>query len=85
VLTPRKPQQQSLRAPVPRIPKAGRPKRKPRKTAGLQRYATLLRQALEVKKPAGPQLETLLRPEYGESGRVSKDAERLLGVSRKVH
>jgi hypothetical protein len=61
------------------------PKRKPRKPSGLKLYAKALRQALAAKKPAGPPLVTILRPHYGEDGRVSKDAERLLGVSRKVH
>lgn len=66
-------------------PKRGVPKPEPHQTAGLQHYAETLKQALAVKQPPGPQLELLLRPEYNEGGRVSKDAERLRGVARKVH
>ncbi len=76
--------------PVPRVRKIttlkrGVPKPEPHHPAGLQQYAETLKQAMAVKQPSGPQLELMLRPEYGESGKVSKDAERLRGIARKVH
>jgi len=51
----------------------------PRKTT-----AELLREALAARKAAGPANKRPLRPETG-GGKVSKDAERLAGKSRKVH
>ncbi|WP_293368508.1 hypothetical protein [Nevskia sp.] len=46
--------------------------------------AEVLKQALAAKKAAGPNGAGKLRPEMG-SGKVNKDAERLKGMSRKVH
>lgn len=46
--------------------------------------ADVLKEALAAKKAAGPSSGGKLRPDKG-SGKTNKDAERLKGMSRKVH
>jgi len=67
--------------PVP----TGPAKPKPARRQGLVIYTKDLKHALSVKKPPGPVVAQVLRPDYGEGLQGNKDAERLLGVSRQVH
>lgn len=46
--------------------------------------AEVLKEALAAKKAAGPNGGGKLRPDMGNS-KANKDAERLRGMSRKVH
>lgn len=83
----------ALAKPKPAVRKArpvkvrptGPAKKKPARRSGLKKVVKVLKQALKVKKPPGPERVLTLRADYGEGARASKDAERLAGVSRQVH